>query len=78
MLYDINFVLISIHNICSPHSLYLMHRIVELLLQKFPDCINSKDGYGYTILHCAALQDHLNIITLAMEEVWTELLVQSS
>jgi ankyrin repeat protein len=41
--------------------------VIEACLQHEPGCVNSKDGYSYTILHWAAFQDHLDIITLAME-----------
>ena len=45
--------------------------VIEACLQHEPGCVNSKDGSSYTILHWAAYQDHLDIITLAMETVCT-------
>lgn len=42
---------------------------MEAFLQRFPDSVNSKDGGSYTILHYAAFQDHLDITTLAMDQV---------
>jgi ankyrin repeat protein len=41
--------------------------VIEACLQHEPGCVNSKGGSSYTILHWAAYQDHLDIITLAME-----------
>ena len=44
-------------------------RVVEAFLQNDPGCCNHKDGYSHTIIHCAAFYDHLDIITLAMDQV---------
>ena len=46
-----------------------LYRVVEAFLQRDSECVNSKDGYSHTILHCAAFQDQLDIITLAMNQV---------
>lgn len=44
--------------------------VVEAFLQRVPDSVSSKDGYSHTVLHCAAFQDQLDIITLAMDKVY--------
>ena len=44
-------------------------RVVEAFILKDPECVNYKDGYSHTIVHCAAFYDHLDIITLAMDQV---------
>ena len=66
MLYGISKVFT---HICICMCIFIPYSVVEAFLQRFPECISSKDGYSHTILHCAAFQNQLDIITLAMNQV---------
>lgn len=48
---------------------------MEAFLGRDPGYVTSKDGYSQTILHAAALQDHLDIMALAMQHVRTYIIM---
>ena len=53
---------------------YLWHILVhysalEHFMRKQPECINLKKDDGYTALHLASLNDHLDVVTALVDVV---------
>ena len=53
---------------------YLWHILVnysalEHFMRKQPDCINIRNDDGYTALHLASLNDHLDVVTALVDVV---------
>ena len=44
-------------------------RAMEQFIRKFPEHINIKKDDGYTPLHLAALNDHLDVLTALVDDV---------
>lgn len=53
-------------NVCVP---VFCSRAVEQFINKFPQHICIKKDDGYTPLHLAALNDHLDVVTALVEQV---------
>jgi len=53
----------------------MFHRAVDHFIRRFPQHINLKKDDGYTPLHLAALNDHLDVVTVLADLVHLWLLL---